>query len=110
MNIMIQRYSPSVTVITRVIKSVNVNKKVASRGHLIDQSILLKDPIPEGDLVLIHRLKDIHNQCTVHVDVNGRGTRRVQTETMPSHTSELNSWIQRMFGIRNVLGNRIINN
>lgn len=73
-NVMVQRYSPAVTVVTRVIKSINVNKKIPSRGHLIDQSIFIKQSPSEGDLVLVHRLQDIQNKNRIHVDVNGYGT------------------------------------
>ena len=97
---MIQRYSSSVTVITRVIKSINVNKKIASRGHFIDQSILISKSIPEGDLVLIHRLKDIHNQGKVHVDVNGRGMQVRQSETMPVDLATVGQWLQRRYSCK----------
>ena len=93
---MIQRYSSAVTVVTRVIKSINVNKKIASRGHFIDQSIIVSKPVPEGDLVLIHRLKDIHNQGRVHVDLNGRGMQVRQSEAIPVDAANVGSWLQRM--------------
>ena len=92
---MVQRFSPSVTVITRIIKSVNVNKKIPSRGHLIDQSILIKQSISEGDLVLVHRLRNIHNQNRIHVDLNGRGSQIRVAETLPNDPTEAASWVHR---------------
>ena len=92
---MVQRYSPSVTVVTRIIKSVNVNKKIASRGHLIDQSIILKDRVSEGDLVLVHRLQDIHNLNRIHVDLNGYGTQLREAEPIPENPTEAAAWAHR---------------
>ena len=95
LNVMIQRYSSAVTVITRVIKSVSVSKKTASRGHLIDQSILLSAPVSDGDLVLVSRLEDIHNNLRVHVDLNGRGMQVRQGEAIPSDETALADWASR---------------
>ena len=95
LNVMIQRYSSAVTVITRVIKSVSVSKKTASRGHLIDQSILLSAPVSDGDLVLVSRLEDIHNNLRVHVDLNGRGMQVRQGEAIPSDETALEDWASR---------------
>ena len=81
--------------VTRVIKSINVNKKIPSRGHLIDQSIFIKQSPSEGDLVLVHRLQDIQNKNRIHVDVNGYGTQLREAEVLPEDPVKAASWTHR---------------
>ena len=79
MNLMVHHYSTYATTVTRFVRSIGIDKKGISRGHLLDCTINVKKKPNDGDLVLYFRLKDIHNQHIIHTEASGMEYVPIQT-------------------------------
>ena len=94
-NVMVQRYRDIAVVMTRFAKSIGVDRKMDTRGHLLEVSYILKKIPQDGVLVAYYRFKDIQNKGRIRVDPIGRGSITRETEPIPADPASDPTYINR---------------
>lgn len=83
-SVLVQRFSDVAVVTTRVAKSIGVDKKMDSRGHLLEVSVTVKNYPTDAVLVAYYRFKDIQNRGKIHVNPTGHSTVVRESEPLPN--------------------------
>lgn len=81
---MTQQVTPDIAVVTRFIRSLAVSRPQASRGHLLDLAVHVRQRPADGDLALLLHFDDLHNAGRLRVDSNGYGFTLLEPEAPPA--------------------------
>ena len=73
-SVLVQRYRDVAVVTTRFAKSIGVDRKMDSRGHLLEVSVLVKNYPADAVLVAYYRFKDVQNRGKIHLNPTGHST------------------------------------
>ena len=93
--VLVQRYGDVAVVTTRLVKSIGVDKKTDSRGHMIEVSIDVKKYPADAVLVAYYRFKDIQNGGKIHVNPAGHNTVLREAEPMPANPADDPTYLNR---------------